>query len=107
MRAFLARSQHNSPILYIRVQWIAWADIEAAAKRPRKNDLSLCGNFGLHGKTILPCFLSLGNHESVCDWRRFRLVGRSSVWPGKTLAVPRPPADGPGSRVRMEEEVKS
>jgi len=54
MGAFLARRQYNSPILYVRVQWIARADIEAAAKRPWKNDLSLCGNFGLHGKTILP-----------------------------------------------------
>ena len=65
MGAFLARSQHNSSILYICVQWIAWADIEAAAKRPWKNDLSLRGNFGLHGKTILLCFSSLGNRESV------------------------------------------
>jgi hypothetical protein len=65
MGAFFARSQHNSPILYIRVQWIAWADIEAAAKRPWKNDLSLRRNFGLHGKTILLGFSSLGNPESV------------------------------------------
>ena len=55
MGAFLARSQHNSSILYICVQWIARADIEAAAKRPWKNDLSLGRHFSLHGMTILPC----------------------------------------------------
>jgi len=63
MGAFLARRQYNSPILYIRVQWIARADIEAAAKRPWKNDLSLRGNFSLHGKKILPNFLSFCNSE--------------------------------------------
>jgi len=65
MRAFLARSEHDSPILYIRVQRIAWADIEAAAKRPWENDLSLCGNLGLHGKTILLGFSSSVNRGPV------------------------------------------
>jgi hypothetical protein len=54
MSPFLARRQYNTPILYIGVQRIACTDIEAAAKWPWKNDLSLRGNFGLHGKTILP-----------------------------------------------------
>jgi hypothetical protein len=54
MSPFLARCQYNTPILYIGVQRIACTDIEAAPKWPRKNDLSLRGNFGLHGKTILP-----------------------------------------------------
>ena len=54
MSAFLARRQYNTPILYIGVQRIACTDIEAAPKWPRKNDLSLRGDFGLHGKTILP-----------------------------------------------------
>ena len=63
MGAFLARSQHNSPILYIGVQRIAGADIKASAKRPRKNDLSLRGNLGLHSKTILPSFEFFGNHN--------------------------------------------
>jgi hypothetical protein len=54
MSPFLARRQYNTPILYIGVQRIACRDIEAAAKWPWKNDSSLGGNFGLHGKTILP-----------------------------------------------------
>jgi hypothetical protein len=54
MSPFLARRQYNTPILYIGVQRIACTDIEAAPKWPWKNDLSLRGNFGLHGKTILP-----------------------------------------------------
>jgi hypothetical protein len=53
MSPFLARRQYNTPILYIGVQLIACTDIEAAPKRPWKNDLSLRGNLGLHGKTIL------------------------------------------------------
>jgi hypothetical protein len=90
MGAFLARSQHNSSILYICVQWIARANIEAAAKRPWKHDLSLRGNFGLHGKTILLCFSSLGNPES------FLIGGDSTRWLDQRLArsqtfmVPRP-----------------
>ena len=56
VEAFLARRQDNSPILYIGVQWITWSNIESAAKRFRKNDLSLRRYFGLHGKTILPIF---------------------------------------------------
>src|SRR5258708_24891964 len=54
MSPFLARRQYNTPILYVGVQRIACTNIEAASKRPGKNDLSLRGNFGLHGKTILP-----------------------------------------------------
>jgi len=65
MSPFLARRQYNAPILYIGVQRIACTDIEAAPKWPRKNDLSLRGNFGLHGKTILP------------PWRRFRNTSSS------------------------------
>ncbi len=65
MEAFLARSEHDSSIHYICVQWIAWPDIEAAAKQPWKNDLSLRGNLGLHSKTILLYLSFLGNHESV------------------------------------------
>jgi hypothetical protein len=53
MSPFLARRQYNTPILYIGVQLIACTDIEAASKRPWENDLSLRGNLGLHGKTIL------------------------------------------------------
>src|SRR5215471_2939715 len=75
MGAFLVRRQYNSPILYICIQWIARADIEAAAKRSWKNDLSLRGNFSLHGKTILPCFSSLCNCGTSLllsiDWTRW------------------------------------
>jgi hypothetical protein len=68
MSPFLARRQYNTPILYIGVQRIARTDIEAASKWPWKNDLSLRGNFGLHGKTILP------------PSRRFRkLIGITSI----------------------------
>jgi hypothetical protein len=62
MGAFLARSQHNSSILYVGVQGIACTNIEAAPKRPWKNDLSLRGNFGLHGKTILPLSRPISQH---------------------------------------------
>ena len=64
MSAFLARRQYNTPILYIGVQEIACTDIEAAPKWPRKNDLSLRGNFGLHGKTILPSRRRFRNSSS-------------------------------------------
>jgi len=73
MGALLARSQHNAPILYIGVQRVARADIKAAAKRSRKNHLSLRGNLGLHGKTILPPFGLLGNHNF--DPGPFSLLG--------------------------------
>ena len=91
MRAFFARSQHDSSILYICVQRIAWPDIEAAAKRPWKNDLSLRGNFGLHGKTILRCFSFFGNRESVLGlidstrWSDQRLARRLSLCPAHRL----------------------
>jgi hypothetical protein len=62
MSPFLARRQYNTPILYIDVQRIAGTDIEAAPKWPRKNDLSLRGNFGLHGKTILPSCAPISQH---------------------------------------------
>jgi hypothetical protein len=79
MSAFLARRQYNTPILYIGVQRIACTDIEAAPKWPRKNDLSLRGDFGLHGKTILP------------SWRRFRNASSSYV---STENSAQPVADG-------------
>jgi hypothetical protein len=60
MRPLVARRQHNSPILYIGVQRITCPNIESAAKRAWKNDLSLRGNFGLHGKTILPLSFPCG-----------------------------------------------
>ena len=53
MSPFLARRQYNTPILYIGVQRMTCTNIEATPKRPWKNDLSLRGNFGLHGKTVL------------------------------------------------------
>jgi hypothetical protein len=70
MSPFLARRQYNTPILYIDVQRIACTDIEATAKRPWKNDLSLCGNFGLHGKTILPSGRRFRNTSSSLQCRR-------------------------------------
>jgi hypothetical protein len=75
MGASFARSQHNSSTLYLCVPWIAWADIEASAKRSWKNNLYLCGNFGLHGKTILPhfCRLVIANRSMV--WETPRFVG--------------------------------
>ena len=80
MGAFLARRQYNSPILYIRVQWIARADIEAAAQWAWKNDLSLRGNFGLHGKTILPRFSSLGNRKiRVVPLENFEVFERAGI----------------------------
>jgi len=70
MSPFLARRQYNTPILYIGVQRIACTDIEAAAKWPWKNDLSLRGNFGLHGKTILPSSRRFRNTSSSGEKRR-------------------------------------
>jgi hypothetical protein len=71
MSPFLARRQYNTPILYIGVQRIACTDIEAAPKRPRKNDLSLRGDCGLHGKTILPSWRRFRNTSSSCFYRKF------------------------------------
>jgi len=65
MSPFLARRQYNTPILYIGVQRIASTDIEAAPEWPRKNDLSLRGNFGLHGKTILHCGAWVRNQKRL------------------------------------------
>jgi hypothetical protein len=62
MSPFLVRRQYDTPILYVDVQWIACTNIEAAPKRPWKNDLSLGGNFGLHGKTILPLSRPIPQH---------------------------------------------
>src|SRR5258708_26825199 len=62
MSPFLARRQYNTPILYVGVERIACTNIEAAPKRPWKNDLSLGGNFGLHGKTILPPSRPISQH---------------------------------------------
>ena len=56
-----ARRQYNTPVLYIGIQRITWPNIELPAERPWKNDLPLGGNFGLHGKTILPLFFLLRN----------------------------------------------
>src|SRR5437588_12956371 len=61
MSPFLARRQYNLSILYIGIQRVACTNIESAAKRSWKNNLPLGGNFRLHGKTILPPLLSLGN----------------------------------------------
>jgi hypothetical protein len=71
MSPFFARRQYNTPILYIGVQRIACTDIEAAPKWARKNDLSLRGNFGLHGKTILPSSRRFRNTSSSCFYRKF------------------------------------
>jgi|SRR5580700_12213274 hypothetical protein len=71
MSPFFARRQYNTPILYIGVQRIASTDIEAAPEWPRKNDLSLRGNFGLHGKTILPSSRRFRNISSSCFYRKF------------------------------------
>src|ERR1700676_5670839 len=62
MSPFLARRQYNTPILYVGVQRIACTNIEAAPKRPWKNDLSLRGNLSLHGKTILPPSRPISQH---------------------------------------------
>jgi hypothetical protein len=70
MSPFLARRQYNTPILYIGVQRIACTDIEAAPKWSWKNDLSLRGNFGLHGKTILPSSRRFRNTSSSALQRR-------------------------------------
>jgi hypothetical protein len=54
MGTLLARRKHNSPILDIGVQRITCPNIKPAAKRAWKNNLSLSGYLGLHGKTTLP-----------------------------------------------------
>jgi hypothetical protein len=72
MRPFLARRQHNSPVLNIGIQGITCPNIESAAKRAWKNDLPFRRNFGLHGKTILPDFLFFRN-------RSYRRKGQEGV----------------------------
>src|SRR5882724_425474 len=84
MRPFLARRQHNSSVLYIGVQGITCPNIESAAKRAWKNDLPFRGNFGLHGKTVLPDFLFFRNPRWYSAYSAvFRKVGFSSF-----IAVP-------------------
>jgi hypothetical protein len=53
MWTFLARSQYNSPILNIRVQWVTRTNIESATEGSWKYDLPLGRDFSLQGKTIL------------------------------------------------------
>jgi hypothetical protein len=60
MGALSLRRQDNSPVLNIRFQRIPGTNIEPATKRTGKNDLPLSGNFGLHGKTILPMLKLVG-----------------------------------------------
>src|SRR5438552_19173254 len=63
MWPFLARRQHNPPVLYIGVQRITCTNVEPAAKGAWKNDLAFGGDFGLHGKTILRSLSSLCSGE--------------------------------------------
>jgi hypothetical protein len=65
MRPFSLGCEYNSPVLYIRVERIPSTNIESTPKRARKNHLSLAGNFGLHGKTILPLCRAYGNSGDV------------------------------------------
>src|ERR1700675_2362672 len=87
MSPFLARRQYNTPILYIGVQRIACTDIEAAPKRPRKHDLSLRGDFGLHGKTILPSWRRFRNTSSSCFYRKFCAAPGGCRAPNRTAVA--------------------
>ncbi len=78
MSPFLARRQYNTPTLYVGVQRIACTNIEAAPKRPWKNDLSLRGNFGLHGKTILPPSRPISQYIRHSRGDLKSLIGRKS-----------------------------
>src|ERR1700675_795146 len=71
MSPFLARRQYNTPILYVGVKRIACTNIEAAPKRPWKNDLSLRGTLGLHGKTILTPSPTISQHISGSEVSTF------------------------------------
>jgi hypothetical protein len=68
MGTLLARRKHNSPILDIGVQRITCPNIKPAAKRAWKNHLSLGGNLGLHGKTILPLFSLVSAISPTGSW---------------------------------------
>ncbi len=54
VRARLAGSKDDAAVVDDGIEGIAGAEVEAAAERSRKNDLTLGGKFGVHGKTILP-----------------------------------------------------
>ena len=56
MQALLAGGKDDAAVFYVGVERVAGAEIEATAERAGKNDLVFGGDFGLHGKTILPYF---------------------------------------------------
>jgi hypothetical protein len=58
-------SQKYAPALDVDIKRIAGANAKFAAEGLRKNDLTLGGNLGLHGKTILPSFLACRNQRQV------------------------------------------
>ncbi len=58
-------SQKYAPALDVDIKRIAGAKAKFAAEGLRKNDLTLGGNLGLHGKTILPSFLPCRNQRLV------------------------------------------
>jgi hypothetical protein len=97
MSPFLARRQYNTPILYIAVQRIACTDIEAAPKWPGKNDLSLRGNFGLHGKTILP---SSRADFATHHLPRFQRLQRQADKTFNAFFTTKPDGIGMGFRIR-------
>jgi hypothetical protein len=52
------RGEDDATVFYVGVERVTGADIEATAERAGKNNLAFGGDFGLHGKTILPYFRS-------------------------------------------------
>ena len=49
--------QYNPSTIDAGVQWITGANAEPATQRAWENNLPFGRNFGLHGKTILPCWI--------------------------------------------------
>src|SRR5258708_14982682 len=94
MRALLTWCQQNTSALDIGVQWVGGTNVQAAAKGPGKNDLSLSGDFGLHGKTILPMGSGTQHHisHSPTCWSdgsaQVRIVPRNATQQPRQLLLP-------------------
>jgi len=74
MGALLPRRQHNSSIFYIGVQRITCPNIEFAAKRAWKNNLSLGGKLGLMVRRSYP------SRACPCNRDHIDVLGIAVYW---------------------------
>jgi hypothetical protein len=72
----LLRGLDNASCLDVGIKGIAGTDAKPAPKGSGKDDLTLGGNLGLHGKTILPSFSS-GEQirtQALVPWALLRVI---------------------------------